>query len=170
MSIRIQALLISAALVGGCANNTSALSAPSSSELKEVRARSPRDSTPAQEFVRTPLPSEHPLVGVWRIELAEGKCVEEYELSADGTKKSKSAGERNESEFMISSGTRGIYWYKWVDKITSNNGKPDCTGSFAAVGHTATNYVIVHPSGQRFALCEREDMNSCYAEFFRQAR
>lgn len=81
-----------------------------------------------------------------------------------------SGEERNESEFMISPGTRGIHWYKWVDKITKNNGKPDCMGSLTAVGHTAVNYVIVHPNGQRFALCEREDMNSCYAEFFRQAR
>ncbi len=81
-----------------------------------------------------------------------------------------SGEERNESEFMISPGTRGTYWYKWVDKITKNNGKADCMGSRTAVGHTADNYVIVHPSGQRFSLCERQDMNSCYAEFFKQAR
>ena len=81
-----------------------------------------------------------------------------------------SGEERNESEFMISPGARGTYWYKWVDKITKNNGKPDCMGSHTSVGHTAVNYVIVHPSGQRFALCEKEDMNSCYAEFFRQSR
>jgi hypothetical protein len=137
--------------------------------LKEVRARAPEGSAP-QEFVRTPIPSTHPLVGVWRLELAGGKCAEEYELRTDGTKRSMSGEERNESEFMISPGARGVYWYKWVDKMTKNNGKPDCMGSLTAVGHTAVNYVIVHPSGQRFALCEREDMNSCYAEFFRQVR
>ncbi|MEY2874720.1 MAG: hypothetical protein RLZZ373_2091 [Pseudomonadota bacterium] len=81
-----------------------------------------------------------------------------------------SGEERNESEFMISPSTRRTYWYKWTDKITKNNGKPDCAGSFTAVGHTAVNHVIVHPSGQRFALCEKEDMSTCYAEFFRQLR
>ena len=81
-----------------------------------------------------------------------------------------SGEERNESEFMISQDTLRTYWYKWVDIITKNNGRPDCMGSHTAVGHTAVNYVIVHPSGQRLALCEREDMNSCYAELFRQAR
>jgi hypothetical protein len=138
--------------------------------LKEIRARAPEASAPPLEIARTPIPSTHPLVGVWRIELAGGKCAEEYEVRPDGTKTSSSGEERNESEFMISPSVRGTYWYKWVDKITRNNGKPDCMGSLTAVGHTAVKYVIVHPSGQRFALCEREDMNSCYAEFFRQAR
>lgn len=170
VSIRIRLLVISTALLGGCANNTPAFPAPSPSELKELRARAPEGSAPPREFVRTPIPSTHPLVGVWRIELAGGKCAEEYELRADGTKKSMSGEERNESEFMISPSARKTYWYKWVDKITKNNGKPDCMGSLTTVGHTAVNYVIVHPSGQRFALCEREDMNSCYAEFFRQVR
>jgi len=168
--VQLRLLFLLAALVGGCANNNPALPAPSPSQLKEVRARAPESGTPTQEFVRTPLPSAHPLVGVWRIELAGGKCAEEYELRTDGTKRSASGEERNESEFMILPSARGTYWYKWVDKITKNNGKPDCMGSLTAVGHTAVNYVIVHPSGQRFALCEREDMNSCYAEFFRQAR
>lgn len=157
MSIRLQLLVVLAALVGGCANTRTSKQAS-------------EDNAPPQAFARTPLASAHPLVGVWRIELAGGKCFEEYELRSDGTKRSMSGEERNESEFMISPGTRGSYWYRWVDKISKNNGKPDCMGSYTAVGHTAVKSVIVHPSGQRFSLCDREDMNSCYAEFFRQAR
>jgi len=56
----------------------------------------------AQEFSRTPLPNNHPLVGTWRIELPGGKCFEEYDVRSDGTKLSMSGEERNESEFMIS--------------------------------------------------------------------
>jgi hypothetical protein len=170
ISIRFQLLVISAAFAGGCANNTPAFPPPSPSQFKEIGARATAESPPPQAFVGTPISSTHPLAGVWRIELAGGKCAEEYELRADGTKISSSGEERNESEFMISPGARGTNWYKWVDKITKNNGKPDCMGSFTAAGHIAVNYVIVHPSGQRFALCEREDMNSCYAELFRRAR
>ena len=170
VSLRFQLLVVEAALVGGCASNTPALLPPSPSQFKEIGARATEESATLMEFVRTPILSTHPLVGVWRIALAGGKCAEEYELRADGTKISSSGEERNESDFMISAGARGINWYKWVDKITKNNGKPDCMGSFTTVGHTAVNYVIVHPSGQRFALCEREDMNSCYAELFRKAR
>lgn len=166
--IQLQLLVILTALVGGCANNTPAFAPPSPSQLKDVRERTSEDIAPPQAFERTQIPSSHPLVGVWRIELAGGRCIEEYDIRADGTKISRSGDERNESEFIISPGIRGKYWYKWVDKITNNNGRPDCSGSHTAVGHIATNYVIVHPSGKRLALCEREDMNSCYAELLRQ--
>jgi hypothetical protein len=131
-------------------------------------------------FQRTPLPSSHPLVGVWQVDIAktvlkpppgyDGNCVEQYTIKVDGTKTSASGEERNESEFMITRVSRDSYWYKWVDKITANNGKPDCTGARTAVGHMAVNYLILHPSGERFALCEKESMNSCYVELFRKGR
>lgn len=124
----------------------------------------------SQEFTRTPLPSNHPLVGTWRIELPEMKCFEEYEVRPDGTKSSMSAEERNESEFVISLTASSTGFYKWTDRITKNNGKPDCSGSNTDLGHVAVNYVRVHPSGQRFLLCEAEDMKSCYAEFQRKAK
>ena len=167
MSIRLRFLVALATLVAGCATTKTSL-------------RAFEGGAPPQAFERTVLSTAHPLVGVWRVDVAksvlrppagyDGKCVEEYAIRADGTKSSVSGEERNESEFMITSGTRGSYWYKWVDKITANNGKPDCGGSNTAIGHTAVNFVIWHPSGRSFALCEREDMNSCYVEFFRQVR
>ena len=124
----------------------------------------------AQEVVRTPLPSAHPLVGVWRIELPDLKCFEEYEIRADGTKSSMSGQERNESEFMISLAPSSKGFYKWTDKIIKNNGKPDCSGSNTELGHTAVNYVRLHPIGDRFLLCEAENMESCYAEFLRKVK
>ena len=124
----------------------------------------------AQDFTRTPLPESHPLVGIWRIDLPDLKCFEEYEVRSDGTKLSMSGQERNESEFMISLAPSVRGFYKWTDRITKNNGKPDCSGANTALGHVAVNYVRVHPSGQRFLLCEEEGMKSCYAEFFRKAK
>jgi hypothetical protein len=128
----------------------------------------PSVSTQAQEFSRTPLLANHPLLGTWRIELPATKCFEEYELRADGTKLSMSGNERNEAEFMISAIPSVKGFYKWTDKITKNNGEPDCSGSYTQMGHVAVNYVRIHPSGFRFLLCEAEDMNTCYAEFYRK--
>jgi hypothetical protein len=124
----------------------------------------------AQAFARTPLPESHPMVGMWRIELPKQSCFEEYELRPDGTKSSRSAEERNEAEFMISLAPSPNGFYQWTDKITKGNGKPDCSGSKTEVGHVAVSYVRVHPNGQRFLLCEAEDMKSCFAEFFRKAK
>ena len=124
----------------------------------------------SQEIARTSLPSNHPLIGTWRIELPQMKCFEEYELRPDGTKLSMSGEERNESEFTISLTPSSTGFYKWTDRITRNNGKPDCSGSNTELGHVAVNYVRVHPNGQRFVLCEAEEMKSCYAEFQRKSK
>lgn len=124
----------------------------------------------SQEFTRTKLPEQHPLVGTWRIELPQLNCFEEYEIRPDGTKSSVSGAERNESEFAISLATGATGFYKWTDKITKNNGKPDCSGSNTKLAHVAVNYVRLHPNGQRFLLCQAEDMKSCYAEFLRKAK
>lgn len=122
----------------------------------------------AQEVARTPLPGTHPLIGVWRIDLPDMKCFEEYDVRADGTKHSQSGKERNESEFTISLVPSPKGFYKWVDKITKNNGQPDCSGHNTKVGHVAINYIRLHPNGQWLLLCEAEDMNSCFAEFYRK--
>lgn len=125
-------------------------------------------SAVAQSVTRTPLPARHPLIGVWRIDLPNG-CYEEYEVRSDGTKLSRSGEERNESEFEISLTPSNNGFYKWTDKITQGNGRPDCGGSVTEIGHVAVNYIRLHPSGQRYLLCEAEDMKSCFAEFRRTA-
>jgi len=85
----------------------------------------------------------------------------------DGRKLSRSGEERNESEFEISLVPSMRGFYKWTDKITNGNGRPDCGGSTTEIGHVAVNYIRLHPSGQRYLLCKAEDMNSCFAEFRR---
>ena len=124
----------------------------------------------AQEATRSSLPQEHPLVGTWRIDFRDLKCFEEYEVRADGTKLSRSGEERNESEHSITLLPSLKGFYKWTDKITMNNGRPDCSGSLTELGHVAVNYIRLHPSKQRFLLCEAEDLKSCFAEFYRKAQ
>ncbi|QGJ20012.1 MULTISPECIES: hypothetical protein [unclassified Polaromonas] len=118
----------------------------------------------SQDSTRTKLAERHPLVGTWRIDIPELKCFEEYEIRPDGTKSSVSGAERNESEFAISPAPGGTGVYKWTDKITKTNGKPDCSGATATRGHVAVSYVRLHSSGKKFFLCRSEDMKSCFAE------
>jgi hypothetical protein len=124
----------------------------------------------AQDSSKSSLPQGHPLVGTWRIDLQDGKCFEEYDVRVNGTKFSRSGEERNESEHSISVVPSSSGFYKWIDKITKNNGKPDCSGGFTKLGNVAVNYIRLHPSGQRLLLCEAEDMKSCYAELYRKAQ
>jgi hypothetical protein len=122
----------------------------------------------AQEVKQSPLRPGHPLIGVWRIDFPNQNCFEEYDLRADGTKLSQSGQERNESVFEISEEPSARGFYRWVDKITKGNGKPDCGGSVTALGHVAVNFVRLHPSGKKLLLCEAEAMSSCFAEFYRR--
>jgi hypothetical protein len=123
----------------------------------------------ADDVQQTALPHGHPLLGTWRIDLRNG-CFEEYTVRSDGTKLSRSADERNESIFEISERPSFRGFYRWADKVTKGNGKPDCGGSITQVGHVAVNFIRLHPSGTKFLLCEAENMNSCFAEFYLKAR
>lgn len=120
----------------------------------------------AQDVEQTSLPQNHPLLGTWRIDLPNG-CFEEYTLRADGTKLSRSGEERNESFFELSARPSPNGFYRWADKLTKNNGKPDCGGAITPAGHVAVNFILLHQSGRKFLLCEAESVASCYAEFHR---
>ena len=122
----------------------------------------------AQNVKRTSLPENHPLLGSWKIDLPQVNCFEIYNLRANGTNSITSGAETGESEFELSVTLSPRGFYKWVDKITQDNGKPDCMGSVMEVGHVATNYISLHRSGKMFLLCEQEDLNTCVGPFVRQ--
>ncbi len=122
----------------------------------------------AQDFTRTPLPGKHPLLGQWRIDLPQLACFEEYRLRADGTRSVIAGQERAESEFMIAPVPGAKGFYKWTDRITKNNGKPDCTGSITEAGHTVENFILVHPDGNHFLLCKQADIDTCFGPYVRK--
>ena len=113
------------------------------------------------------LRADHPLVGTWRIDIPSLSCYEIYRVHADGTTFVTSAEEIGESTFTISDLPSDKGFYKWVDKITKDNGKKDCTGEVMKIGHEATNYIIFNPSGDQFLMCEAEDIKTCFGPFIR---
>jgi hypothetical protein len=125
-------------------------------------------SAHAQRVARTPLVDGHPLIGVWRFDVPGTKCYEIYAVGADGTMALTSGAQAAETEFTIAARPSARGFYKWVDRITKDNGKPDCLGSITTVGQVVTNFVIVHPSRRQFVLCRREDRRSCIGPFVRQ--
>ena len=56
----------------------------------------------------------------------------------------------------------------WVDRVTKQNGRPDCMGDTIEVGHVATNYIVLLPSGTKFMLCAEEDASTCIGPFVRE--
>ena len=116
---------------------------------------------------RTPLPSRHPLVGAWRIDVPGTACHEVYDIHADGSMSVTSGEQMGESEFEIDLQPSPRGFYRWVDKIVRDNGKPDCMGEVMSVGHVAVNFIIVHRSGREFLMCGDESLDSCIGPFKR---
>jgi hypothetical protein len=108
-----------------------------------------------------PLRADHPLLGTWRFTLPDGSCTEVYTFKADGTADVTSGEEVSSSAIEFSDQPTDLGYYKWVDKILKNNGKKDCGGSTTPIGHVATNYIRLHPSGNKLLFCESENLDVC---------
>ena len=114
-----------------------------------------------------PLRSDHPLIGTWKVTFPDGTCEETYLIRTNGTTFVTSAEEVAESKFELSDKPSEKGFYKWVDTITKDNGKKDCSGEVTKVGQVATNYIRLHPSRDLFLLCEKEDIDTCIGPFVR---
>ena len=114
-----------------------------------------------------PTAKDHPIIGRWTITLPDGSCTETYTFRADGTTIVTSAGEIAESVFEISAKPGPSGFFKWMDRVTKDNGKKDCSGEITEVGHSAVNYVQFHRSNNMFIMCAKESLDSCIGPFVR---
>ena len=114
-----------------------------------------------------PPPTNHPILGIWKLTLPDGSCSETYRFRGDGTTLVTSADEVSESEFHIPPEPSEKGFYKLVDTVVKDNGKEDCSGQVMKVGTSATNFVRFHPSGSLFLMCATESMDTCIGPFRR---
>jgi hypothetical protein len=111
---------------------------------------------------------DHPLIGTWKLPIAQLNCTETYLFLRDGTSRVTSAEEISESRFEISPAPSASGFYRWTDTIVKNNGKKDCSGTVTKAGKTVTQYVLFHHSGNIFFICQEEKRNTCFGPFYRQ--
>ncbi|MES3023611.1 MAG: hypothetical protein V4857_18755 [Pseudomonadota bacterium] len=114
-----------------------------------------------------PLPADHPILGIWRLTLPDGSCSETYRFRSDGTTLVTSADEISESTFDIPVEPSSRGYYRLVDTVVKDNGKKDCAGQVMQVGKKITNFVVFHPSGALFLMCEAEALDKCIGPFHR---
>jgi hypothetical protein len=111
--------------------------------------------------------ANHPIIGVWRLTVGDGRCAETYRFRGDGTSLVTSAHEVSESEFAIPAVPSEKGFYKLEDRIVKDNGKQDCSGEIMTVGTRATNFLRFHPSGEIFLMCATESLEACIGPFER---
>lgn len=114
------------------------------------------------------LPKEHPLVGLWRINLPEQRCSEIYDIRADGTTQILSGGQVVKTRYDISLTPDAQGFYKWVDTVEQVNNQPDCMGHVVPDGNVATNYIVMHMSGAKFMMCQKAELETCFGPFFKE--
>lgn len=115
-----------------------------------------------------PVPaSNHPLLGIWRLDLPQIGCSETYHFRADGTSLVTSADEVSESEYQVMDKPSAQGFYRLEDHIVKDNGKKDCAGEITKPGTKAVNYLRFHPSGALFLMCADESMKTCIGPFER---
>jgi len=111
--------------------------------------------------------SDHPILGIWRLAVPDTGCLETYRFRADGTTLVTSAAEISESVYTIPNQPDPEGFYRLTDRITKDNGKPDCSGNVMKPGANATHFVRFHPSGKLFLLCAEASINACIGPFTR---
>ncbi|MEO5933882.1 MAG: hypothetical protein ABIQ08_10065 [Duganella sp.] len=116
-----------------------------------------------------PLRRDHPYIGIWKITLPDGSCSETYRVRGDGSTLVFSREEVAESTFVIADKPDKDGFYKSVDTIVKDNGKPDCTGQITKPGRPVTNYLQFHPGGDMFLMCVERSLERCIGPFVRVA-
>ena len=116
----------------------------------------------------TTLPKEHPLVGLWRINLPEQRCSEIYDIRTDGTTQILSGGQIVKTRYDISLTPDTQGFYRWVDTVMQVNSEPDCMGNVVPNGNVATNYIVLHGSGAKFMMCQKADLETCFGTFLKE--
>ena len=111
--------------------------------------------------------SDHPILGIWRLEVPDTNCSETYRFRGDGTTLVTSAAEISESVYTIPDKPDADGYYRLTDRVTRDNGKPDCSGNVMKPGANATHFVRFHPSGKLFLLCADASIEACIGPFTR---
>jgi hypothetical protein len=111
--------------------------------------------------------ADHPILGIWQIQVPGSTCVETYRFRSDGTSMVTSNHEVSENEYQIRAQPDDKGFYAWDDRIVKNNGKEDCGGEIMPVGDVVHKFLKFAPSGNLFLMCFEETMGSCIGPFRR---
>jgi hypothetical protein len=120
-------------------------------------------SAQALADIPPPRTATAPLVGRWEWKSAKGDCVETHQYLSNGVKISHSGQEVIEKRYSLSTvrGASGPAQYVVTETTTRTNGKPDCLGNLAKLGHTLQLYLFFE-GAQNYTTCATSSRSTCY--------
>jgi hypothetical protein len=115
---------------------------------------------------RPPKPG-HPIIGTWSLDVPGTDCEETYFMRQDGTTLVTSGEETGQSAYEIDDEPGPDGFYKSTDRVTKDNGRPDCSGGVTKVGAQVVLYIKFHPSGDMMVMCKGPSLEACIGPFYR---
>lgn len=125
-------------------------------------------ATALAQAAPTPAPANHPILGVWLLEVPDTDCIETYHFGADGVSLVTSSEEVSQSEFAIDAKPTAGGFYKLRDRVVKDNGRKDCSGNVTKPGISTVFYVRFNADASVFVMCEAESLKACIGPFRRK--
>jgi hypothetical protein len=117
----------------------------------------------AHAATKSPTPSANPILGAWTWTREANNCVETYTYHADGTEQVTSGDEKSDSVYQISSSPSAQGFYKLTDKVLKDYGGKDCADDASdSTGQESSVFVVFHPEGDMYLVCQTESMDNCF--------
>lgn len=109
----------------------------------------------------------HPIIGTW--EYSKNSCIEAYTFGTDGIRQVKSNEELVTAEFEITDidEAKGVYLLR--DRVLTDNGKVDCSGSTDnMIGDVVEVYIHIKDKPKRFNFCFDDALSKCVGPFLKR--
>ncbi len=112
---------------------------------------------------KSPTNSVNPILGAWTWTREANNCFETYTYHADGTEQVSSGEEKSDSVYQISSSPSPQGFYKLTDKVVKDYGGKDCADDASdSTGQESSVFVVFHPEGDMYLVCQNESMDNCF--------
>jgi hypothetical protein len=119
------------------------------------------ESTPVAQI-------SNPLIGTWEWTNIKNSCNEIYIFAADGSSHITSGTETSTASYVIAEKPSDKGFYKVTLKIIKDHGGQDCSEEVTDnTGQEYTNFLVFHPSGNQYVVCEKETTDSCIGPLIR---
>ncbi|QJC55435.1 hypothetical protein HC248_00715 [Polaromonas vacuolata] len=122
--------------------------------------------------------SANPLRGQWSWKQFDGSCNETLRYQRDGELLDISEKSISKWTYQISQSPSAAGFYRVLETLISDNGKPDCAGNLLAdktlttsakgnqeattQDRTRSRFIQLSPAGNLLLVCSAESLNACF--------
>ncbi len=116
----------------------------------------------------TTIPSNHPILGIWKWTTPIAGCSELYNFKANNRFGFSSGAELGESRYTIAAEPSAKGFYRLENTIIKDNGLGDCRGLISEVGAKSILFLRFNPKATELKMCPSESEDGCFGPLKRE--